>query len=641
MSPKKPAGKFFDFAHEGLTGGRIIPRIWGRRSFWQVRLRWWVPPAILLCAWIGRLLGYEYNYLPFILIALSILAYNALLSTLVRRTGTDLDRGFSRKRSFTILEVALDYAAVFFLVYFTGGPASPLIFFFIFHVIFAGIQFKPGTAYLFAGVAVTGIWLMVLLEGQGLLPSQPLAFRGEVFDFWKWPGYVSVLLFSFTATVLTTAVVTSQIMRRLRNRVKRLSEVTRELNTMNDRLSSLYAMLRTVGSERYLEPILGIVTRELAESLGVAAVAVKLLSEDGQTLRYVSHFGLPEEFIDKNIVQLAHSPLNKAVVDGRPYVIGNVTEDDSLQFPADLKEAGIRSVVFAPLRVQDRVIGILGAYCYYVDRFDSQDTSYLRLAAELVAIAIENARAYESVEQLIDERSNFMLRVAHNMRAPLAGSLSQMELLRGGFTGEMDPKQAEILSRVNRRLRVLNQSIGELLTLARSREGGMDYPPVAYSPKDLADNVESVFRAKAEAKGLKLTVSMEDGLPQMASFGDLLPQVVENLVSNAVKYTPEGGEVRIRFEHSTDGAGVRLLVEDTGIGIPAGEQTELFTEFFRASNARALEEEGTGLGLVLVKRTVDRLGGDLKLASEEGSGTTIRLRIPPAEEGTAAASSLL
>ncbi len=636
MSPKKPAGKFFDFAHEGLTGGRIIPRIWGRRSFWQVRLRWWVPPAILLCAWIGRLLGYEYQYLPFVLIALSILAYNALLSTLVRRTGTDLDGGFSRKRSFTILEVALDYAAVFFLVYFTGGPASPLLFFFIFHVIFAGIQFKPGTAYLFAGISVVGIWLMVLLQNEGLLPAHPIAFRGALFDFWTRQGYMTLLLFSFTATVLTTAVVTSQIMRRLRNRVKRLSEVTRELNTMNDRLSSLYAMLRTVGSERYLEPILEIVTRELAESLGVAAVGVKLLSEDEQTLRYVAHFGLPEEFIEKNIVQLAHSPLNKAVVDGRPYVIGNVTEDDTLQFPADLKEAGIRSVVFAPLRVQDRVIGILGAYCYYVDRFDTQDTSYLRLAAELVAIAIENARAYESVEQLIDERSNFMLRVAHNMRAPLAGSLSQMELLRGGYTGEMDAKQAEILSRVDRRLRVLNQSIGELLTLARSREGGMDYPPVAYSPTDLADNVESLFRAKAKAKGLNMSVSMEDGLPLMASFGDLLPQVLENLVSNAIKYTPEGGEVKIRFEHSTDGAGVRLLVEDTGIGIPAKEQSQLFTEFFRASNARALEEEGTGLGLVLVKRTVDRLGGDLKLASEVGSGTTVRLRIPPAEKNAAA-----
>ena len=184
MSPTSPAGKFRDLTKDIITGERILPRIWGRRSFWQVRLRWWVPPSILLGAVTGRLLGFEYSYLPFILIALAIFAYNAPLAIMVQRSGADLDRGFPRKRAFTIMEVALDYAAMFMLVYWTGGPSSPLIFLFIFHVIFAAIQFKPGTAYLFAAIATLGVWTLVLLQALGLLTPQPLVFRGDSFNCW-------------------------------------------------------------------------------------------------------------------------------------------------------------------------------------------------------------------------------------------------------------------------------------------------------------------------------------------------------------------------------------------------------------------------------------------------------------------------
>ena len=102
---------------------------------------------------------------------------------------------------------------------------------------------------------------------------------------------------------------------------------------------------------------------------------------------------------------------------------------------------------------------------------------------------------------------------------------------------------------------------------------------------------------------------------------------MENLVSNATKYTPEGGEITVLMAHGQDGE-VRITVTDTGVGVPAAEQDRLFEEFFRASNAKKTTVAGTGLGLALVKKSVERHNGRLRLASKERQGTTVVIELP-------------
>jgi len=124
-----------------------------------------------------------------------------------------------------------------------------------------------------------------------------------------------------------------------------------------------------------------------------------------------------------------------------------------------------------------------------------------------------------------------------------------------------------------------------------------------------------------------LTVSAAADLPRIDSGAGMIEQLVDNLVSNAIKYTPEGGEVEVRFER--DGASnVRIAVRDTGIGIPEQEQPMLAREFFRASNAREHTKDGTGLGLAIVKQTVDRHLGRMEIASAQGRGTTVEIVLP-------------
>jgi signal transduction histidine kinase len=502
-----------------------------------------------------------------------------------------------------------------------------LIFFFILHVIIAAILFRPANAWLFAAAATVGMTGLALAESKGWVAHYPVSFRGQAIDINERSAYVAALLVFFAASVFVTAALTAAIMRRLRGRVRELAESTGEIASLNEKLNSLYTMLSTVGSERRLDRILDVVTSELAIGMGVTGVAVKLLSEDGTQLHFAAAHGLPKGFADQKTVEVARSPLNRRVIDGETLVFGRVSGEETFQLMDDLRAAGISSVVFAPLRLEDRVIGILGAYCGKPDCFGPDDAGFLRLAAELVAVAIENARSYEAVEGLMKDRSQFMLRVAHNMRAPLTASMSMLDALRDGYLGDLEDRKQEHLQRVDRRLQTLNRTVGELLTLARNREraGSLDRRPVDL--RAITERVERTFRNEADRREIAFQVHFGGELPRISGDRIMIEQMLENLVSNAVEYTPSGGSVDV-----TLGAGepnhLRIEIRDTGIGIPIEEQPKLFSEFFRATNARTVSDHGTGLGLALVKQTVDLHGGTIRVESKVGEGTTFTIDLP-------------
>ena len=614
-------------ARELIPGRQNLPQLWGRRGFWQIKMRWAVAPLMVAGVLVGLALGFEFRVVPILLIALASPLYNAVFAWIFSHYESRLQADPQLDRFITVLEVLVDYAAMLLLLHFTGGVASPLIFFLVFHVIIAAIQFSPGTAYGLAGLAVGGLWILFVGDVTGWFPSHYIVFRGEPALVVNSPVSAVLMLLFFAATLFLVVVMVSRIMGRLRKRVRELAAVTTKMADLNEKLNSLYAIIRTIGGERHLEPILATATSELAKVMEIPAVAVKLLSEDGETLRYVAAHGLPSELTREKVVHLDQSPLNQRIIDGETLVEARIAEDDTLQLRQELSALGIRSAVLAPLKVEDRVIGTLGFYSHAPDHFQSSDTDFLQLAAELVAIAIDGARAYESIETLMQERTQFMLQVAHNLRAPLGAGLTMLDLLEEGMLGDLTEAQADYLKRIEIRLRSLNQTIGELLTIAKTRDWSREIPDVVVDLKELADYTDQMFRDEADRKGLRLEIDVEEDLPAVDSGADLLEQVMENLVSNAIKYTPEGGTIQVAFESSGPGS-VQLTVTDTGIGIPTQEQEKLFHEFFRASNAKKITSEGTGLGLVLVKQTVERHGGGLELSSEEGRGTTVTVELP-------------
>jgi signal transduction histidine kinase len=219
-----------------------------------------------------------------------------------------------------------------------------------------------------------------------------------------------------------------------------------------------------------------------------------------------------------------------------------------------------------------------------------------------------------------------MLQVAHNLRAPLAASVSMLTLIDQGYLGDVTAEQKAYIMRIGSRLEGLDNLVGELLVLGRGRSPDQR-PYEAVDPADLARRVNETFSSSAERSGIDLQIACDREAPVITGDAEMLAQLLENLVSNSVKYTPKGGHVSVEFRQSATG-GLDISVRDSGIGIPVSEQAQLFSEFFRASNAKQAEADGTGLGLAIVKQVVDSHGGTIEVESAEDAGSLFRVTIP-------------
>ncbi len=613
---------------------RIILGELKERTLWFVFLRWWVPPSIAAGTFLARAIGVEFSTTPVLMVAGFILAYNVMFHFQSRWVQQELGWQPQYIQRFTHWQVGLDYAAMFLLIHFTGGAASPFIFFFIFHIIFASILLKPRTAYGFATFAAVGMALISAAEYRGLIPRHPVVYRGALVNLTECPVHMMANLGFFTTSVFITAFSTTAIMVMLRKRIVSLAELSETLTNLNNRLNSLYVMTQAILSTRRLDHVLNIVVNELANVMNVQGISIKLLSEDGKQLRYAAAHGMPDGLIAERTIDVDKSPLNRRIIEGEPFVTGRITQGEMFQFGEDLAAADLRSVLFVPLRGEDRVIGILGAYCKLADRFRDEEVAFFRQAAGLVAIALENARAYEAVENLVRERSWFMMRVAHNLRAPLSATASILDVVRSGYLGELNDEQSEYLRRVDRRTRTMLQIIEELMTLATNREQKQKITRAPIDLTALTRRIRRTFQDEAAKRAVAFHVSLPDGTPEIQGDFKMVEQMLENLVSNAIKYTPAGGSVNVVFSLANDGM-VRIEVSDNGIGIPKRDMPRLFTEFFRAENARAIDEQGTGLGLAIVKEIVDKHGGRILVESEEGLGTIFVIHLPVAHKENA------
>jgi len=237
------------------------------------------------------------------------------------------------------------------------------------------------------------------------------------------------------------------------------------------------------------------------------------------------------------------------------------------------------------------------------------------------ALAEQNERLRE-LDRLKDE---FISLVSHELRTPLTSIRGYLELLLDGGAGELTRDQNRFLAVVDRNSKRLMHLVGDLLFLAQVEAGKLT---LELADVDLDDVVaEAVEAAKplADEKGLTLRAAVDASAPLVGDRGRLA-QVVDNLVSNALKFTNEGGTVEVKV--SSSNGEVVLEVCDTGIGIAAAEHAQLFDRFFRSSEATERAIPGTGLGLTIVKAIVDRHEGVIEVESGAGEGTTMRVRLP-------------
>ena len=590
------------------------------RVSWLIRLRWMAVGVGLTGCLIGYVLDRPLPFVPIYLIFAFITLYNILFFFIGRRLPSIKPQAVQAFTIFAHAQIALDLFALYAIFYFTGGIHSPFLIFVLFHIILAGILLSPLSCVIYGFLVLLAAAALIFIQKFADFPPQPVLFESHLFPHALGLRDIAISYIIFAAAILITAFLITSIKLTLRAKGRELLRVSKELNSGNTKLKALYQMVAEMGLCQELQEMLDSATRNAATIMGVKACSIKLLDDQRRRLRFSSTYGLGQDYVSRGSIDLEKSPINRKIIEGSYYAIGKIDQKDYFQYPEDIRKEGIASMLCLPLRVEKMVLGVFCVYSDVTHEFNDEDIDFFLLMADLTALAIENLRS-----QL--NKTWFLEKAAHQLRSPLNAIDTMLKTLRQGYLGVTQTEQAKLIMRCEKRIENLSQVITDLLDLSVKRTGLSKITMHPVNIGDLVKTLVHLYQAQAVAKNLDFSCDIEECLPDILAQEKLMDELLNNLISNAIKYTPSGGRVRIRVARESSDR-VLCEVADTGIGIPAEDISRLFTEFFRGTNAKELTEEGTGLGLVIVKEILDRLRGTVSVISKVGEGTCFTCFLP-------------
>jgi signal transduction histidine kinase len=265
---------------------------------------------------------------------------------------------------------------------------------------------------------------------------------------------------------------------------------------------------------------------------------------------------------------------------------------------------------------------------YYFIEAAAREINFVQKNLFFVELQKQEKALREANTQLKEKdriKDEYVFRVTHDIKGHLAAIQSCLYVAGSKSSGELNDRQAEFMGRADNRTTQLTRFIKDLLNLTRMRLSGQ----VEMDTFSLADSISGALETvapKAEDKSISLTSNVDPAVGQMTGDEFSINEMITNLLFNAIKYTPEGNSVHL--EATKHDGRVQLDFVDTGIGIPESELENVFDEFFRATNAKKTEKDGTGLGLSLVKQIIERHGGEISVKSVEGRGSTFTVILP-------------
>jgi len=296
---------------------------------------------------------------------------------------------------------------------------------------------------------------------------------------------------------------------------------------------------------------------------------------------------------------------------------------------------GAHTQIIIPIRREADVTGLM----LLESTSDSQvNLGFLNRLSDNAAIAISNAQLYDEVQRANLAKSDFVSFVAHELKNPMTSIKGYSELLAAGSVGGINEMQSNFLSTIRSNVERMSALVSDLNDNAKIEAGRLrlDFRPVEIA--EVVDDVVRSTKRQIDDKRQDVDLNLSTQLPQVWADRIRVSQVLTNLVSNAHKYTPEGGKILVGAEATankwdSEGAKrvVHLWVKDDGIGISPEDQAKIFQRFFRSDDSKAREAPGTGLGLNITKSLVEMQGGRIWFDSEFRKGTTFHFTIPIAE----------
>ncbi len=400
------------------------------------------------------------------------------------------------------------------------------------------------------------------------------------------------------------------------------------------------AIVRNASSQRALAEVLAECQSGLVNGFRCHGSWIQTFDEDGRGSGAIHASNSAKVDLPDHLVELAEGAARRLWTDQSVVVIAGdhpvptvLSADEQRSIVSFLDGIGIRSLLFVPLGAGSECLGNL-----VLTRSGSAEWTELDRQAALdighdLGRVILNSRTFQREHELVVElqaldtyKSQLIATVSHELKNPLTAISGYLEMLDGEETLN-SPSRAAV-DAMGRGVGRLSRVVEDLLMLSKVGDPHHGIIPSDVDLKRVVDDVDDLVSMIARQKQLTIEIDLP-AEPVMAR-GDAveIDRLVANLVSNAVKYTPDGRRVRIKV--SRDQGRVRLEVADEGLGISTADQEHLFDEFFRSTNPEAFLQPGTGLGLAIVKRIVERHAGDIEVVSELGAGCTFSVTLPAA-----------
>jgi two-component system, NtrC family, sensor kinase len=417
---------------------------------------------------------------------------------------------------------------------------------------------------------------------------------------------------------------------------KELQARTHDLTRSVGELKALGEVGQAISSTLDLQTVLRTIVARATQLSGTDAGVIYEYDE----LRQVFEPRATERLEDDIVRMLVATPVRRG--QGATGRLAEVPEPTQLVDLRDLAEpipvrdavvrAGYRALLAVPLVREDRLIGGLTVFRKAPGAFAPEIVDLLRTFATQSSVAIQNARLFREIEEKSRQleaasrhKSEFLSNMSHELRTPLNAIIGFSEVLGDRMFGELTDKQEEYLQDILESGQHLLSLINDILDLSKIEAGRMELEVADFDLPQAIDNALTLVRERAGRRAIALHQAVDEHLGVIRGDERKVKQVLLNLLSNALKFTPEGGRIDVSARLQDGSA--EISVTDTGVGIAPEDQEAVFEEFRQVGTA-AKKVEGTGLGLALSRKFVELHGGRIWVQSEVGRGSTFTFTIP-------------
>jgi signal transduction histidine kinase/CheY-like chemotaxis protein len=413
----------------------------------------------------------------------------------------------------------------------------------------------------------------------------------------------------------------------------------KELESKVAQLDTLREVGDTVGSSLDLDEVLDRIVSNAVRLTATDGGSIMVFDESGDSFHVRAAYGSSPDLLERLraiTIDRESTLVGRAALEHQPLEVPDLAKADLDPHLDILFQDGWRSVLAVPMQRGETILGVLVIRRRSTGSFPPDVTELLQTFASQSALAIVNARLFRELETKTGEleiashhKSEFLASMSHELRTPLNAVIGFSEVLLDRMFGEINERQDEYLRDIRNSGRHLLELLNEILDLSKVEAGQMVLEPSTFGVGSVVGSTLAMVRERATQHAIALSVQIADDIDTIEADEMRFKQVVLNLFTNAVKFTPDGGSVSVRA--SRDGTDLMVTVTDTGIGVPPEDQERIF-ESFQQGGRGAPKEEGTGLGLTLSRRFVTLMGGRMWLESTPGVGSTFGFSVPGLRE---------